>query len=259
MPGASHRNRIFARGPETLLPLQARSVHCVVTAPPFPRRGSQDNALSQYINRLAIVARELHRVLRDDGTLWLILGHAAVQAARRNPHLPGLTLRESNHTDALMRRIAGRLRTHGWVRSQSRRVRRAFSADAGMLVLAKSPAHFIDRDALSDVSPIVDHRAVLRRSILAGSSALCCSSCGSPYKRARQRRRGAGYALSLRPVCPCAAPSARSIVLDPFLGAGTTALVALGCGRDTIGFLSDEASLAKTISRLGLFAESFSS
>ncbi len=259
MAVASHRNRIFSYSPGSRLPLRDGSVHCVVTAPPFPRRGSLDNALSRYIDRLATVACELHRVLRDDGTLWLILGHAAVQAARCNPHLPGLTLRESNRTDALTRRIAVRLRTQGWVRSRSRQLQQAFSADAGILVLAKSPAHFIDRDALFDAPPMVDRRAVLRRSILAGSSALCCASCGSPYKRARQRRRGAGYALSLRPACPCDAPSARSIVLDPFLGAGTTALVALGCGRDTIGFLSDEASLAKTIFRLGLFAESFSS
>ena len=259
MPVASHRNRIFSYSPGSRLPLRDGSVHCVVTAPPFSMRGSFDTALGRYTDQLATVACELHRVLRDDGTLWLILGRAAARAARCSPHLPGLALGESSRTDALARHIAVRLRAQGWLRSRNRKLQHVFPADAGMLVLAKPHAHFIDRDVLFSVAPTLDRRTVVHRSILAGSSALCCASCGSPYKRARQRRRGAGYASSLRPACPCDAPSARSVVLDPFLGAGTTALVAPGCGRDTVGITAGEGRLAKTISRFGLFAESFSS
>ncbi len=81
----AYRNRIFTRSPESLLPVQDGSVHCVVTAPPFRSRGSYSAALDRYVDQLASVGRELHRVLRDDGRLWLVLGHAAARAASYNP------------------------------------------------------------------------------------------------------------------------------------------------------------------------------
>lgn len=52
-----------------------------------------------------------------------------------------------------------------------------------------------------------------------------CAECGSPYIRL----------TGWQPTCKHDAPVVPGIVLDPFIGSGTTALVALKAGRDFVG------------------------
>ena len=65
------------------IPLPDRSVHCVVTSPPY--WGLRDYGidatgigleptLSEWLANIVAVSREVWRVLRDDGTYWLNLG-----------------------------------------------------------------------------------------------------------------------------------------------------------------------------------------
>jgi DNA modification methylase len=70
------------------IPLADGSVHCCVTSPPyFSLRSYLDagdplkchevggeQSVEDYVNHIVIVAHEIARVLRDDGTLWLNLG-----------------------------------------------------------------------------------------------------------------------------------------------------------------------------------------
>ena len=66
----------------TLQSLASASVHCCITSPPY--WGLRDYGTAgqlgaeatpeQYVNRLVAIMREVRRVLRDDGTLWLNLG-----------------------------------------------------------------------------------------------------------------------------------------------------------------------------------------
>ncbi len=101
-----------------------------------------------------------------------------------------------------------------------------------------------------------------RRCILAGSSPLACEHCRTPWQRRSiptghvNRREAAhvpgnsstktdstGWAptrlttLTWEPTCACSnsTGSGKCIILDPFLGAGTVALVALQQKRDFIG------------------------
>lgn len=103
--------------------------------------------------------------------------------------------------------------------------------------------------------------------ILAGSSVRACEQCGAPWQRATEKDGGTwqerkalgaplrygkhgpkGYpggklgrsqtsTVGWCPGCDCADTigSGRCVVLDPFMGAGTTALVALQQGRDFLG------------------------
>ena len=67
---------------EVLRTLPAESVHCCVTSPPY--YGLRDYGVDgqigleetpeQFIAQLVVVFREVRRVLRDDGTLWLNIG-----------------------------------------------------------------------------------------------------------------------------------------------------------------------------------------
>lgn len=59
--------------------LPEESVHCCVTSPPYyalrdyglDMQIGREDTPEQYIDRLTEVFRELRRVLRSDGTLWL--------------------------------------------------------------------------------------------------------------------------------------------------------------------------------------------
>ena len=68
------------------IPLADQSVHCVITSPPY--WGLRDYGVAgqlglertpeEYVAALVAVFREVQRVLRDDGTLWLNLGDSYV-------------------------------------------------------------------------------------------------------------------------------------------------------------------------------------
>lgn len=67
---------------EVLAGLPAASVHCVVTSPPYfglrdygaPGQIGLEPTPAEYVAKLVQVFREVRRVLRDDGTVWLNLG-----------------------------------------------------------------------------------------------------------------------------------------------------------------------------------------
>jgi DNA modification methylase len=67
---------------EVLKTLPPESVHCCVTSPPYwglrdygcERQIGLEESLEGYVSELVGVFREVRRVLRDDGTLWLNLG-----------------------------------------------------------------------------------------------------------------------------------------------------------------------------------------
>ena len=66
------------------IPLPNGSVHCVVTSPPYwglrdyglPDGIGLESTLSEWIRNILDAMREVRRVLREDGTVWLNLGDA---------------------------------------------------------------------------------------------------------------------------------------------------------------------------------------
>jgi hypothetical protein len=129
-------------------------------------------------------------------------------------------------------------------------------------------------------------QALVRPCILAGTSEHGeCSACGAPWVREtateyenpgnrstngdrslEQRHETAGFAVRLekrtettgwRASCTCDAPTRPQTVLDPFIGSGTTALVARNHARRCIGIdLSAEylAIAAKRLQQLSLLS-----
>jgi DNA modification methylase len=107
-------------------------------------------------------------------------------------------------------------------------------------------------------------------TILAGSSGRACEHCGAPWSRHVERTpmiikngpKSGGYGsrttdrlsgtmltpadsrtVGWQPICTCSnnTGSGKCVVLDPFLGAGTVALVALEQNREFIGIELNEA------------------
>ncbi|MGO9198028.1 MAG: DNA-methyltransferase [Acidimicrobiales bacterium] len=68
--------------------------------------------------------------------------------------------------------------------------------------------------------------ALIERPLKATCPERVCGSCGSPWRRTGER---------LQPSCRCKGAWRPGLVLDPFMGSGTTAIVAERLGRDWLG------------------------
>lgn len=76
---------------EQLRTLDADSVHCCVTSPPYfglrdygvAGQIGQEGTPEEYIGRLVEVFREVRRVLRPDGTLWVNIGDSYTSGGRK--------------------------------------------------------------------------------------------------------------------------------------------------------------------------------
>lgn len=91
---------------------------------------------------------------------------------------------------------------------------------------------------------------LIERAILAGCPEKRCSRCRMPWRSGLRRRGQSAQRLNARPTCSCGAPSEPGIVLDPFMGSGTTALTARRLGRDWLGIELNPAYIALAQERL---------
>jgi hypothetical protein len=129
-------------------------------------------------------------------------------------------------------------------------------------------------------------QALVEPCILAGTSEHgCCAECGAPWRRLVEKKKsfesgsgrsgrmpvgkvggrlqGGGTTLDVRrgpvlksrtigwePGCECKAPRQPAVVLDPFIGTGTTALVSLKGRRDFVGIELNEEYICLAEARL---------
>lgn len=79
-------------------------------------------------------------------------------------------------------------------------------------------------------------RSFAERAIRAGCPLRRCQRCRLPWRRSVGKKLGRiATAAALDPACACGARPEAGLVLDPFMGAGTTALAAEGLARDWLG------------------------
>lgn len=269
---------------EVLRGLRSSSVHCVVTSPPYfgLRHYGEDDQIGQeatpveYIARLVPVFRELRRVLRSDGALWVNMGDVYASRARGKGAGPRSQLRGRKVHDAreearslrrgradfgglpeknllgLPWRLAFALQDDGWILRQDiiwakknplpESVRDRFTrAHEYLFFLTRSPRYFFDLEAIQEAATWdrAEEGATRRRR--------------SVWSLSIQRTTGAHVAPFppelIRPCIRATCPEGGT-VLDPFMGSGTTALVARQEGRRAVGIDLSLPYLEEAIARL---------
>jgi len=158
---------------ESLSKMEDQSVNCCVTSPPY--YGLRDYGVDgqigleesqdDFIDRLVAVFRQVRRVLRDDGTLWINMGDSyasrpnGVGSVRRIPQLPDSVKVKDMLGIPWM--LAFALRSDGWYLRQDiiwhkpnpmpESVRdRCTKAHEYIFLLSKSPRYFFDHEAMKE-------------------------------------------------------------------------------------------------------------
>ena len=235
---------------------------CVTSPPYFGLRDyghegqiGLEQTPEQYITAIVEVFRCMRDVLADDGTLWLNIGDS---------YGPGKQLL------MMPARLALALQADGWVLRQDiiwhkpnpmpESVRdRCTKAHEYVFLLSKSAQYFYDAGAV--VEPASDNPVSAARRNRAdfctvGTKAIQGTGFGqsgqgenAKYKGETRNRRSV-WTVATRPykgahfatfptalIEPCVLAGSRpgDIVLDPFMGSGTTAAVAIQHGRQYLG------------------------
>src|SRR5260370_36769647 len=113
---------MVVRGDARKIPLLDPTVQCVVTSPPYfqlrdyqcsERQIGLESTPEAYVAALVEVFREVRRVLRRDGVLWLVLGdsHWGSISSQRSSHHPVL---KSKDLIGIPWRVALALQADGW-------------------------------------------------------------------------------------------------------------------------------------------------
>ena len=244
---------------EVLRGLEESSVHCVVTSPPYwglrdygadGQLGLEDTP-ADHVANMVDVFREVRRVLREDGTLWLNYGdtYAATGSGLKPKDLCGIPWR-----------VAFALQEDGWWLRQDiiwhkpnpmpeSCTDRCTKSHEYIFLLAKSPRYYYDADAVRE--PNSDPtRTNFERGVKLDKSRKDLASWSKPYKPAAGRNRrsvwkipvnsypGAHFATfphDLVKPCIMAGCPDGGTVLDPFTGSGTVAEVARANGCKFVG------------------------
>jgi DNA modification methylase len=242
---------------EKLAELPDASVQCVVTSPPYwglrdygvPGQLGLEKTPDEYVANMVAVFRDVRRVLRDDGTLWLNLGDCYAKDKNR-VMVPA--------------RVALALQSDGWFlrdeivwhkpRTTPNSFRdRTVSAHEMLYLLTKSAKYYFDYLAIEEPSK---YAGVTRmsgkafRDLQEQNPQAARKRIGGRVITVRPTRRkrsvwsispspytGAHFATfppDLVEPCILAGSKPGDVVLDPFGGSGTTGMVAKQHGRDAI-------------------------
>ena len=248
---------LFGDCRQSLKELHAQNVkvQMCVTSPPYyglRNYGDENNQIGQedtpekYIEQMVNVFDDVKNILHDDGVLFLNIGdsyynyrpgkaYVKQTVSKTDQDLPEYSPKRSNKLDGYKEKdligipwmLAFALRADGWYLRQDiiwhkpnpmpESVKdRCTKAHEYIFLLSKNQNYYFDVDAIKE--PTRRKRSVWNVT-------------KKPYKDAHF----AVYPSELIIPCILAGSQENDIILDPFMGSGTTAMVAKSLGRDYIG------------------------
>lgn len=286
---------------EMMRTLPDQSVHTCITSPPY--FGLRDYGVDgqigleasprEFIESLVAVFREVRRVLRDDGTIWVNMGDSYAGSwgahgrddmglgtsslSARQVAASARKKKKANHGGfkpkdlmGMPWRLAFALQDDGWYLRQDivwakpnpmpESIKdRCTKAHEYLFLLSKSPRYYFDQDAIREPARAqAAPESASKRNSFARETKYTDGEHGQTaqhrtgrddvdYDETRNKRsvwtvatasfKGAHFATFppdlIRP-CVLAGSPRGGMVLDPFGGAGTTALVAMQEGRQSV-------------------------
>jgi site-specific DNA-methyltransferase (cytosine-N4-specific) len=234
--------------------LTEESIQCCVTSPPYWGLRDYENSAQigtepspeLYVENLVAIFREVRRVLRKDGTLWLnigdgyarnggtgnhgpnaIVGNTRKLIQKRNCKVPECWGLKDRDLLGLPWRVAFALQADGWIlRSKITWIKknampesvknRPTSATEEIFMFAKSPIYFYDSNGFREESG-----ANLRNYWILNPDSIK-SSHPATFPRELARR------------CILLGSRENDTILDPFSGSGTTGVSANELSRKAI-------------------------
>lgn len=271
---------------EALKTLPDKSIHCCVTSPPY--YGLRDYGVdgqvglevtpAEYVGRMVEVFREVKRVLRDDGTLWLNLGDSyAMKFGGGKGRKSGTTKAAVDEIEKPPREIpsglkpkdlvgipwmvAFALRADGWYLRQDiiwhkpnampeSVTDRPTKAHEYIFLLSKSQRYYYDFEIIKEPTITRDNSYRDRDDSKLNNTPGRTRMGGLKTNNYEMRNKRSVWTVPTKPfseahfavfppklIEPCilAGCPVGGIVLDPFMGSGTTALVAFEHGRNYLG------------------------
>jgi len=238
---------------DKLQEIESDSIQCVVTSPPY--WGLRDYGIEgqlgleatpeEYVEKMVEVFREVKRVLKDDGTVWLNLGDSYY-----NKSLSGVPFR-----------VAFALQSDGWYLRQDiiwhkpnpmpeSVTDRCTKSHEYIFLLSKSAKYFYDADAIMETTLTKDKsnrdRDITRLNNTPGRTRMN----GLKTNNYEKRNKRSVWTITTKPykeahfavfppkipeLCIKAGSKEGDVVLDPFFGSGTTGWIAQRLGRKWIG------------------------
>lgn len=292
--------------------MEGESINCCVTSPPYyglrdygdSKQIGLEETPEEYIAKLVDVFREVRRVMRGDGTLWLNIGDSYSGSGKgqtqsgcadpKNTKTLGMSL-PTPKIDLPPKNLIGipwmlafALRADGWYLRQDiiwakpnpmpeSVTDRCTKSHEYMFLLSKSPHYFYDSEAIAEPvaestikrlsqdvenqqgSPIPWKKKLMKaaapryggKKYTDNPDVFNRTKSGSAYEFRPLRNKRDVWTVSTQPfreshfatfppklIEPCilAGCPVGGIVLDPFMGSGTTAMVAISLQRNYIGF-----------------------
>lgn len=239
---------------DVLPALEAETIQCCVTSPPYwglrdydhPGQIGAESSPRDYVERLVSIFREVRRVLKNEGTVWLnigdgyarnggtghhgpnaIVGNTKKLIQKRNCKVPDCWGLKDRDLMGLPWRVAFGLQEDGWIlRSRITWVKktampesvknRPTSATEEVFLFAKSPGYFYNPDGFREPSG-----ANLRNFWVLGPEP---NGRGHP----------AAFPTELARRCILLGSKEGDTVLDPFGGSGSTGIAANQLRRNAL-------------------------
>lgn len=227
-----------------------RSVHLMVTSPPYnvTKEYDVDLSLKEYLSLLHKVFSETYRVLVDGGRACINVANLG-----RKPYLP-LSVFISN----LMLEIGFQMRGDIiWHKGAGAGVSMAWGSwqSASNPVLRDTHEYILvfSKGSFSRKKPLGKENTITREQFMEWTKSVWAMTPES----ARRVRHPAPFPVELPYRLIQLYTFSEDIVLDPFLGSGTTAIAALKTGRRYIGFESDSEYVKLAEERIAPFKPKF--
>lgn len=197
---------------EKLAEIPDESVHTCVTSPPYwglrdyghPGQLGLEDTPEEYVEKMVEVFREVRRILRDDGTLWLNLGDCYTSGGRKTRATDSKNKAREMNVRPIMPnglkpkdlvgipwRVAFALQADGWYlrsdiiwnkpNAMPESVRdRPTKAHEYIFLLSKSPKYYYDADAIRE--PHIHQDKIGKNKTSRGKQGWALSHLGSPQQ-----------------------------------------------------------------------------